>query len=132
MSKTPVHWIIDIVPVMGLFLSAVIYFLRHKRDAHHPARPGSRHPGVGANEFARTPMQTSKFKGGALVDPSSGSSSDPFESAEGSQAWCGGQAKLLRIVERSERGEAEGHELQRAVADYDASRAAALASAKGR
>jgi hypothetical protein len=132
MSKTPVHWIVDIVPLVGLLLSAVIYVFRNKRDSHLPARPGTRSSRSGINEFARAPMQTAKFKGAALVDPSAGSSSDPFDTADGTQAWNTLQAKLLRIAERSEGGQADVQELHRAVADYDALRTEALASGKDR
>jgi len=132
MNKTPVHWIVDIVPLVGLLLSAVIYVLRNKRDSHLPARPGTLTSHAGINEFARAPMQTAKFKGATLVDPAAGSSSEPFETADGTQAWNTLQAKLLRIAERSERGQADVHELHRAVADYEALRTEALASGKSR
>jgi hypothetical protein len=124
MVKPPVHWILDLMPLMALLLvSGFMLAFRQRREETLPARP-MRKARSTRGEVSTISMGTEKFSGGA-VSPRMPSTAEPFEAPDRGRAWDTLQMCLLRLVEQDERGGADIRELHRAVADYDSARSAA-------
>lgn len=124
MDKPPVHWILDLMPLMALIVvSGFMFAFRQRREATLHARP-MRKARSTRGEFSSISMGTDKFSGGA-VSPRMPSTAEPFEASDHGRPWDTLQARLLRLVEQDEQDGADIHELHRAVADYDSARSAA-------
>jgi hypothetical protein len=73
MDKPPVHWILDLVPLMALLIvSGFMYAYRYRRVARFQTRPQRRAPGPALSEFWSRCEEMANFRRSTGADAANG------------------------------------------------------------
>ncbi len=127
MDKFGDHLIFNVVPLVALIAaSACLYFLRLRRGSRTEVRSARTEPERILAPYSEIATRSSSPRHGAFAQPIPQRCATAQDHTRGMDAWNNLQARLLAIVEQDERGRANIEDLDRAVADYDARRDAAL------
>ncbi len=127
MERSPVYWILDIVPLVALLLiAAFMYAHRNRRDLRLQTRPGRQPSGPAFSDFSARSIEMAKFRGLGSSDTSNGDAWNALHSRLSGLSERE-HARLIALYEqgartRVRRGEVRSSESYRPSARYDLER----------